>query len=402
MKMPKLLVFDSHPVQYRVPIWQAMELLHPGCVHVAYASDCSVRGFNDRGFDRTLSWDEPMLSGYPYTILHSENGTPLSGWNSLSGRGIKNIIEQQKPDAILLTGLNYRYDLVAYQQALQLGIPLWLRCETQDKATHRTKYKAAVRSVLYHIVYQPLKRCFYIGELNKDHYLQHGISSEKLRPARYGTINRFTTLTTSEKEEVRLMARNKAGIPPAAFVIGFSGKFIPKKDPEILFHMLGYLPESLRKKTHLYFMGSGPLEDELKILAATALKQWGILSYFAGFVNQSQLAPHYLAMDVMILPSRKMGETWGLVANEALQAGCGVVVSNAVGCSADFAHWERFRIFNEGNARALANCVAELAAYTRDFSWALPTLTSYSIEATAEALLLELNDLAPSQKPVLQ
>jgi len=29
----------------------------------------------------------------------------------------------------------------------------------------------------------------------------------------------------------------------------------------------------------------------------------------------------------MVLPSRRAGETWGLVVNEALQAGCAVIVS---------------------------------------------------------------------------
>ena len=49
-----------------------------------------------------------------------------------------------------------------------------------------------------------------------------------------------------------------------------------------------------------------------------------------------------------------MGETWGLVVNEALQAGCSVIVSDAVGCHADFKDWERVRVFSDGNTELSA------------------------------------------------
>ena len=393
MKTAKLLVFDSHPVQYRVPIWQALESHMPGCVHVVYASDCSVRGHNDKGFGRNIAWDEPMLAGYAHTILNCEKGVPLSGWKSLTGKGVREVMKTLKPEVILLTGFNYRFDLIAYVQAISSGIPVWLRCETQDKAIYRSRSKSLIRSLVYWFAYRHLNKIFFIGELNRSHYLRHGLAPHKLRAARYGTLNRFACLEVSEKVKIRNEARKKAGVSPGDYVVGFSGKFIPKKNPDLLFQMLNYLPEKLRRKTHLYFLGSGPLEVELKALAKTALEQYKVQSYFAGFVNQSQLASHYLCMDVLVLPSRRMGETWGLVVNEALQAGCGVVVSDAVGCGADFSSWERFRVFNEGAARELATCVAELSEFSRNFEWATQKLNAYSLNATVEALDEELKAL---------
>jgi glycosyltransferase involved in cell wall biosynthesis len=98
-------------------------------------------------------------------------------------------------------------------------------------------------------------------------------------------------------------------------------------------------------------------------------------------------------MDIMVLPSRRMGETWGLVANEAMQAGCGVIVSDAVGCSEDFKSWERFRVFKESNAEDLAHRVLQLSEYSRDFNWARQKLEKYALKATAEAIAQELNAL---------
>jgi len=388
----KLLVFDSHPVQYRAPVWQTIEAIEPGAIKVIYATDITVKGHVDVGFGKTFAWDEPMLEGYSSTILNCEKGAPLSGWASLTGKGVKELIRNAKPQAILLTGLNYKYDLVAYFQALLNGIPVWLRCETQDQATYRSRSKTLARWLIYRLAYIGISKFFYIGELNKQHYLKHGVPLRKLTPAYYGTVNRFEKLSEEQKFQLRAKARKNAGLSAEGFVIGFSGKFIPKKQPDILFNMLDHLPAQLVEKVNLYFIGSGTLEPLLLELADKALKQYGVKTYFAGFVNQSQLAEHYLAMDIMILPSRRMNETWGLVANEAMQAGCGVIVSDAVGCSGNFAGWERFRIFKEAAPDDLANKVRELAAYPRSFDWADELLMPYSITSTSGAIHTELNN----------
>lgn len=388
----KLLVFDSHPVQYRVPIWKEMEQMQTNCIHVVYASDCSVRGnYKDTGFGKTFSWDDPMLEGYDYTILNCEKGKPLSGWGSLTGKGVKPLINKFNPASILLTGINYKYDIVTYIAARLKGIPLWLRCDTNDEAfPHRSKVKSLVRYLTYFTIYKGFSRIFYVGELNKKHFLKHGVPLSKLTPARHATVDRLAGWDNVKKSNEFSEARKRASINEHDFVIGFSGKFIPKKNPGILFEMLEYLPAELRSRVTLYFMGSGQLEGLLVSKAGQALQQFGVNTYFSGFVNQSQIASHYLAMDVMVLPSRRMGETWGLVANEGMQAGCCVVVSDAVGCSADFSTMERFRIFKEGDKINLANEIISLAKYKRNFDWAKECLKPYRIETTAEAFLQNL------------
>lgn len=386
----KLVVFDSHPVQYRVPIWRSIEAKQPGTLHVVYASDCSVRGYADAGFGKTFAWDDPMLDGYEHTVLNCENGKPLAGWKSLTGEGVGPLMDKLKPEAILLTGLNYKYDSVVYLQALKRGIPVWLRCETQDEAVTRGKLKSVLRGLIYRFAYTRLRKVFYIGELNRKHFLNHGVHAGKLFPAKYSTVDRFKSITEQDKQNIRVQARKERGIDEEKLVIGFSGKFITKKNPDILFSMLSLLPEELRSRVHLYFLGSGEREGVLREQAKEAQERYQVSSYFAGFVNQSELPSHYLAMDVMILPSRRMGETWGLVANEAMQAGCSVLVSDAVGCSADFGNWERFQVFKEGDAADAAKQVTALAAFARNFNWATKGLEDYSIDAIADSIIKQM------------
>jgi len=385
--MKKLLIFDSHPVQYRVPIWKSLFNQMPGCLHVVYATDCSVKGHIDEGFGQQIAWDEPLLEGYEFTVLNCTKGQPLVGSRSLTGNGINKIIEKIKPDAILLTGLNYKYDWIAYLAARRNKLPLLLRCETQDEAFTRPLLKTILRKIIYWFVYKGISHFFYIGNKNKEHYLNHGVPEQKLSPALYGTINRLTNLSDDDKQKMRIKLRNDAKIEKSAIVIGFSGKFIDKKNPVILFEALKYLPPELRKRIVLYFMGSGELEAILKEKASISFAESGVNAIFPGFINQSQIGNHYLIMDIFILPSRRMGETWGLVVNEALQAGCATIVSNAVGCSADFKNFDNFLIFNEGDAADLAKCIADLSKIKRDFNWAFNFLKPYSIDISATNIL---------------
>ena len=54
---------------------------------------------------------------------------------------------------------------------------------------------------------------------------------------------------------------------------------------------------------------------------------------FLGFRNQTELPRFFDLCDVFVLPS--VEEPWGLVVNEAMNAGRAVVVSDAVGCAED-------------------------------------------------------------------
>lgn len=387
--MPKLelLIFDSHPVQYRVPIWQAIQKAAPDAIHVVYATISSVKGYYDQGFGKKIAWDEPLLEGYSYTSLEAVNGTPFSGRRSLTGAGVRAIIRQLQPKAVLLTGLNYQFDLTALREARKAGIPISLRCENQDQAFARPFWKDFLRSIYYRRIYKKIDHFFFIGQLNKAHYIRHGVKADQLTPAHYFTVDRVAGFSIKEKIAYRAAARAEAGIVDNHFVIGFTGKLIPKKNPDMLLRLIDHLPAGLRSKIVLYFMGSGKLEPALKELAGQYNEKYGVRSVFTGFVNQSKIAHHYLAMDMLVLPSRQMGETWGLVVNEALQAGCSVAVSNFVGSGEDFRSLERFRIFEDNNAQDLADKIIELIQYSRNFDWARTALEDYSLEACVHQMI---------------
>lgn len=374
-----LLILESHPVQYRVPVYQCMERLRAGACKVVFGTDGAARGHHDPGFGREVKWDLPLLAGYPFEVLHNQRGVGLDRRASLHGKGVFALLRRERPSALLLNGLVYHLDFAAYLSAVRLGIPVWLRSETQDSAFTRSPWKATVRRLCYQALYRPLRRAFFIGELNRRHLLRHGVRPERLRPARYCVADPLRDVTLVDKGQRRHATRQRLGLHAHEVAVAFFGKLIPKKQPDLLFAALGHLPAELRQRVRLLFVGSGEMAAELRASGQSAI--------FTGFVNQSELADYYLAADVVVLPSRRMGETWGLVVNEALQAGCSVTVSDAVGCAEEFKSWERVRVFPTGDAAQLAQCLVSLASLPREFDWCRPQLADYSIEAAARALL---------------
>ena len=73
--------------------------------------------------------------------------------------------------------------------------------------------------------------------------------------------------------------------------------------------------------------------------------------FVKGFINQSKLPELYILGDLFVLPSG-VGETWGLVVNEAMNYKLPVLISNTVGCSFDLVN-NNGMTFEEGDIEDL-------------------------------------------------
>ena len=380
----RLFIFESHPVQYHAPVYRKLHRLcrerGSGAVQVFYATDVTLRGHFDQGFGETLAWDEPLLQGYPANVLSTENGLPLNGFNSLTGRGIPSLLRRQRPDALMLTGLAYRFDWTAYLSAVCLRIPIWIRTETQDRAFTRGWLKSLLRCWFYRIAYAPIRKGLVIGRLNAQHYQAHGLSVARHVPSPYCVVDRFQKFTPQEATACRAQVRKEAGFGSEKVLL-FCGKLQPKKYPDALLAALASMPPQERTRFGVLYVGSGELDSALR-LKARALGD--VKVHFAGFKNQTELPPYYLASDILVLPSRQMGETWGLVVNEALLAERRVIVSKFAGCHADFAEAPGVTVF-DGSVDGLVEALRHLPpvpqqAAQREF------MCRYSVTAAAEGI----------------
>jgi glycosyltransferase involved in cell wall biosynthesis len=382
----KLLIFDSHPVQYKAPVYQQLAKLKPGALKVVYCTDCSVRGHRDKDFGQVVAWDTPLLEGYDHLVLNNERGTPLQGFRSLTGRAIFRLLKSERPDAVVISQFLYQADLTAYLSCLVLRIPIWIRHETQDEAFRRRPWKRMLRALAYRVIYAGVSHAFYIGQLNREHLLRHGMKESRLSFAPYCVDSPIPAMSAETKAAMRSETRARLGIRDGETVVLFSGKLIQKKAPDLILDAFARLGAERRASTRIVFLGSGVMMDELKVRA----EQFPGSAIFPGFVNQRDLPGYYLAADMLVLPSRRMGETWGLVVNEALHAGCGVIVSNAVGSHREFGAWERVRVIPEDDAAACADAIEQLAQFPRSFDWCEKAMEQYTVHAAASAIAAKL------------
>lgn len=373
-----LLIIENQPVQYRAPLYAEIHRMQRDAIHVLYQSSGATDQRLDPEFGNAFAWDIPLLEGYPHEVVPHRRLLWKSLWRSISER---------KVDAVLLTDFTSAISVRAMVLALLSGTPIWLRMETQDRAYARSIWKTSLRTLCYQLLYAPISRALAIGQLNREHYLRHGLHAQQLDRVPYVVANPLQNKSRSDRQQRRQKIRDALGISQDKRVVAFFGKLIPKKNPDVLLEAYLELPADLKKRTHLLFVGSGELEPTLR----SQCQSCGIPATFAGFINQSVIHGYYLASDVVCLPSRQMGETWGLTVNEGLQAGCAVLCSEHVGCSVEFATWERVRVCRSEDAGHTAQCLNELLRMDPDPVWCARRMSEqYSMQSAARDWILAL------------
>lgn len=387
-----ILVFESHPVQYRSPLYREVSRrLPPGTLRVVYGSDFSVRDYRDREFGQAIDWGTDLLSGIDHQFTDSLRRIELDRWSALSRNGVRECFDSiGSISGILLTSLRFEFDWAALFAARRRSIPVLLRSETQDLAFERSRAKQLARDVLYRFLYAHIDQVLPIGKLNAAHYSRLGRRSGPEHFVRYAVPNPVALVSVSERESRALNWRRARGIDVRSRLIGFSGKLVEKKNPLLILEAVRELDRGeCANPIEVVFVGAGPLRDSLEAVASDL----DIPVHFTGFLDQREITDAYLAIDVLVLPSRRQGETWGLVVNEALQAGCAVAVSDAVGCSVEFGGWERVKVFPDGDAEALRDALRRLLSLGKDWDWAIDPMRLYSIDAAADALAQNLRPL---------
>ncbi|MEM1427338.1 MAG: glycosyltransferase family 4 protein [Cyanobacteria bacterium P01_H01_bin.130] len=382
----KLLILASHPVQYHAPVFRAISerLTARGdeCT-VVYLSDFSIQGYRDIEFGTSFAWDEPLLAGYTSRIVNEKQTQQPAGFKDLDAPGFGQILIDEKPDRMLVHSLNYRGAVWATILARLRGVPCTLRVETNDEAVARSPLKAKIRSLAYRLLYTLFDSAIAISTLNKNHVTQHGIKPNRVGLAYYCVPDRFIDIPAAEKQRLRETVRQDLLLGDRTTIL-FSGKLIPKKNPGLILDGIAQLTPDQQQRLAVVYLGSGQLEKELRI-KATQLPNVKI--HFAGFKNQKELPPYYLAADVATLPSQQAGETWGLVMNEAMQAGLPCIATNAVGSSVDFAGVPNFQVIPIGDATAMARAIAQLINLNRDFERYGEVMKNFSTDAAASNIV---------------
>jgi glycosyltransferase involved in cell wall biosynthesis len=302
---PRVAIVATHVIQYQVPLWRRLAERGVVDVSVGFLATDGATEYSDPGFGGTVRWDGNLLDGYPSEFIPHANAwvqsTALCAW-----------IRRQRADAVLVHGHSDLRMLAAVYGAPTRTAVIMRGESSIDGAAHGAR--KVVRDML---VRNTLKHCHSavaIGTRNRDFYEHFGLASTQIFDSPYAVDNAHFRGTGRPPSE-----RMKNGRP----VVLFSGKLIERKRPMDLVDAA----QSMANPPYLVFCGDGHLRSHIE----SRLKDG--LGEVRGFVPQSQLPEVYGSAAVVVLPSEF--ETWGLVINEAMAAGCIPITSDRVGCGVD-------------------------------------------------------------------
>ena len=355
---PRLAVVTTHPVQYYAPLFRQLAERGVVEVHVFYGWRGAVEATADPGFGTTFAWDVPLLDGYAHTFV--ENVSPDPGTHHAAGidaPGMVAAIEAWAPDAVLVLGWNYR----AHREVMRAfhgRVPVLFRGDStllDETGGVAGRLRTLARRLALRWIYRTVDHAVYVGTRNRAYFEAHGLQEGQLTWAPHAVDNdRFAGEAGGpvDYEAEALAWRETLGLDATDRVIVFVGKLEPKKAPDVLLDAFERLPAG---SAHLIYCGTGPLEDDLRHRA----RQRGDV-HFVGFQNQSRMPVAYRLGNVLLLPSRGPGETWGLAVNEAMASGRAVIVSDRVGCAPDLVTDQNGRVVPADDPDALASALAEV------------------------------------------
>lgn len=341
--MYRLAYVVSHPVQYQAPLLRLIARQADIDLHVYFLSNLSGGGYYDAGFGSWVEWDVPLTEGYPHTFLaegkRASWGIPL--YRELAGSHY---------DAVWIHGYARPGTRNALVAAKKSGARVLLRGES-----HLGLRKD-------HVVRRALLRRFFslangflaIGSLNAAFYRHHGIRDEDIYLVPYAVDNQFFAQAAAEAAATRESLRAELEIESRSPVILFASKMSQIKGPDLLLD--AFLELDLKPAPYLIFVGEG---DKRAALESSA--QGHARVRFLGFRNQTEIPRYYDLCDVFVLPSR--WDPWGLVINEAMNAGKPIVTTSSVGAAPDLVHdGVNGSVVEAGDSRALRAALERLCS----------------------------------------
>jgi glycosyltransferase involved in cell wall biosynthesis len=373
MSRPHLAFLTSHPIQYQAPLFRALAARDDLDLTVLFCSDHGARAYYDPGFGKTLQWDVPLCEGYRHVFMRRRGRV---------NPDVVSLLRSRRFSTLIVHGWAHLTSWLAFATASAIGLPFFIRGESNGLA-EAAGARGVLRRALLRGLFRRAAGVLAIGTLNQRFYERYGVSPHRIGFAPYAVDNAFFREAADKLSPSRESLRHEYDIPADASVFLFCGKLTSVKRPLDLVDAAARLPES--DNAFVLFVGDGALRAPLQArVAALGLRN----VRFVGFRNQSELPRFYAASDVLVLPSAF--EPWGLVVNEAMNFGLGVVASDQVGCAVDLVRvGETGEIYPLGDVGALAAamraCASErMRLRARTASTAL--IDRWSIAAAADGM----------------
>lgn len=364
----RVLFLANVPSPYRVEFFNA---LSRDCdLTVLYQLHAST--------ERDKKWTAQSLSTYTQVYLkgHATNADKAfcPGVISWLGKGW---------DAVVICGNASPTELLAIAWCKLRGIPYCLEADGAF-AGHGKGIKEFIKARAIRGADMYLSTC---RELDR-YFLHYGADPRLLRRYHFSSLTEEDILDRCPSREEKDALRGLLGIREEKMVLSI-GQFIPRKGIDLLLAAAN----GLDKHIGIYIIGGTPTEEYLAFARENDLTS----VHFVPFQEKDVLKRYYMAADAFVLPTRE--DIWGLVVNEAMAFGLGVITTDRCNAGLELIQNGKngFLVPTE-DVHALRGAILECLVESRSLGQAaLETIRPYTVQAMAADHITYLAEFARSK-----
>jgi glycosyltransferase involved in cell wall biosynthesis len=252
---------------------------------------------------------------YPFVLL---NETSLEEANPIRTTYLWiKFIFKFKPDVINLTGYGEIGTIVVLVLAKLLGIKTLMTNESiHSERLHSFSIIKSIYKVYKYLLISLTDGFLSYGLKSNDYLFRFGVKKNQIH----------SFLNTFDRSKFHLNSNQTYSINTPRLL--FVGRLSEEKNLDSLLN-LGRLFKKDNFNCKIRIVGDGILFESLSKI----ILQEKLPIVLEGALKWDQLGPIYESATAFILPS--LNETWGMVANEALEFGLPVICSTACGCADD-------------------------------------------------------------------
>jgi glycosyltransferase involved in cell wall biosynthesis len=281
---------------------------------------------------------------YSYKLLFDDFIENIPTFNKV--QAVLRYIWSYKPDVVNVTG--WAADL-SLTLAIVFSFFLGKKVVISNESTLFDHQRSFFKEFLKKVLVKMSNGFIVFGKTSKDYLLELGAKTEQFIEQKGAVVDDIKIKQVFEKakeenylEEIIKTSHN--------FI--YVGRIIGVKNLPILVKAFQNIKSKIEEAESwgLIILGNGLLDDEINELIAVQNKH--IYKFNA---TDWQGVPKYFSQsDCLVLPSNS--EPWGLVVNEAMVCGLGIIVSDSCGCKEDLVQDNGY-VFESGNQNSLENAM---------------------------------------------
>jgi glycosyltransferase involved in cell wall biosynthesis len=311
----RLVVLQTHPIQYYAPIYSELSKRGVLDLHVLYLTDAGAKPYHDVQFGKEIAWDIPLLEGYSHTFL--QPGSEIQG-RTFMQRNAPDLIRTLKelsPDWVFIYGYASLMNWRALIWAKQNGIRIVYSSDSNLR-NQRWGLKLMAKHLVIRTFFRMIDVALAISETNAAYLSHFGVDVKKLQRMPFAIdVGRFQS-----------GAATIGGRRPYDFI--WAGKLIALKRAGDFLDALALVAKRTPRKVAAAIVGDGALQESLRLQARSLPSNCDV--HFLGFVNQQSMPETLQRADTLVFSSE--GDAYGLIATEAAAAGLALIVAENNGC----------------------------------------------------------------------